>query len=144
MIAVRRSAPLPFLALLLIFAICALWLALFVPSIHAPEKHGATAVSAIRSMFDQTGNCKHGNGAQLYSPSRDTWMFLCFHDKARASIWILSRHVSDPAAKEITAIPHDQMRNAATYIRNVIAKRGYILKGWNGTPPDWFWNALPR
>ncbi|GIV86588.1 MAG: hypothetical protein KatS3mg054_0617 [Chloroflexus sp.] len=119
-------------------------LALFVPSIHAPAKHGDAAVAEIRSMFDNTGNCKAGDGAQMYSPDLDTWMFICFHSRDRLSIWVLSKHISDKTAREITAIPANQMRNAVSYLRNVIVRRGYILKGWNGTLPDWFWSALPK
>lgn len=125
-------------------ALAGAMLALFVPSIHAPTKHGDTAVAEIRSMFDNAGNCRYGNGAQMYSPDLDTWMFICFHSRDKLSIWVLSKHISDKTAREITAIPTNQMRNPITYLRNVIVKRGYIMKGWNGTLPDWFWNALPR
>lgn len=145
MTAVMTKIVIPFtLVLIVLAAFAGAMLALFVPSIHAPTQHGEAQVAEIRSMFDNTGNCRYGDGAQMYSPKLDTWMFLCFHSEKRVSIWVLTKHISDQKAREITAIPANQMRNPLNYVRNVIAKRGYILKAWNGQLPDWFWNALPK
>lgn len=113
------------------------FLALVVLGTHAVERHGVTSVSSVRAEFNGDGSCKSGPSAELYSSSLDTWLYICFHAEDKASLWILSKDITNSSSKEITAIPSNQMRNAVAYIKNMFG-RGYRLENSFGVLPDWF------
>lgn len=128
----RRAIPVFFLLAV------AITLAAVILGSHA-AKHGEQ-IQRVRSAFDVSGDriCKHGSGAEFYSLELDTWMYLCFYGKNEFDKWVLTDKITNPFAREITAIPREHMRNAIRYLTNVIRKRGYqLVKSDPGFPEFW-------
>ncbi|NMC34218.1 MAG: hypothetical protein GYA36_17425 [Veillonellaceae bacterium] len=99
--------------------------------LHA-EKHSTAA--AVRQMFS-TGQCKNmQNTVELYSPSKDRWLFLCFADKKKIGVWFLFRATS--GWREITAF----IVSNPSYLANVLRRDGY--KVFSGVLPDYLQSAI--
>lgn len=107
---------------------------------HAIESHGLLANGA-RSSFER---CDQIPGAELYSPDRKTWAYLCFFEQgSRMAVQILSDQRDTDQAREITTIPKEHVSKPWNYVRTLINRDKYrVMTVW-GDIPTWFLDMLP-
>lgn len=132
----RRSSS-GLLLLILTFAV-----ALAILGSHATDRHARAR--DVPELFNQQGQCTSGSSAEFYSDKFKTWMYVCFLQNGRAAIWVLTARITEAVAREITAIPPNDIRNIATYLPNVINRYAYTLVQTFGNElPKWFIGGSP-
>lgn len=108
---------------------------------HHPDHH-------VPDMFDNRGGCNQGSSAEFFSPTRNTWMYVCFlSNNGKIAIWVLTGRLAvlcqeSGICREITAIPPDNISKPVKYLTSVILRDGYILKSFHGELPDWLITLL--
>lgn len=131
------------LLLLAALAVAMLVLANVQLGIHSGLRHGPEAAASVSAMFNPSdGTCNKGPSVEMRS-RHGTWMNLCFVDNGVAA-WFTTARMTDPSAREITAIPREQISKPAQYFRSVIARDGYKPGDfiYHGDPPQWFTDLI--
>lgn len=129
-------------ALLLILVLFAAVIAYVQLGIHGPIKHGVEAAAGVSALFAKDGTCNRGPSIEMKN-RYGIWLNLCFHDDG-ASAWITTGKISDPASREVTTIPREQMSKPTQYLRSVLTRDGYKIDQfiYHGDPPKWFIDLL--
>lgn len=134
--------PKGFLILFLLVIMAAMVSVMMVQlSLHPWEKRQERA-SVVAGMFKGGGQCDQGPSAELYSMRTDRYLYICFLEKGRVAIWILTKPIVDFASREITAIPPEDISKPLKYLTSIVARDGLVILQTFGAVPQWFMNLF--
>jgi hypothetical protein len=95
--------------------------------------HSAESEEAL-SYFDADGQCRTGNGAILYSPVKNRWLYACFIETGRIALWVVVDQIkNNQYTREITRFIAEPR-----YLTSCIGKMGYQIMFKSGDLPVWF------